>query len=228
MANFFVTKEWFAFHKKIKKHPFYIIIKPRGQQPSPCGNVLTEEVVEWTDFIQQQNNLINVTTELSYEEQSQRQDRELARDHVTRDYRDDVAEPRGDRGEERRVTPLLRRADYGDDRNRDILRGHTEEQEEEYGADITGANDIQDVDIDIIGAEEGGGDIGEEAVVEEADPDQQHQSAPQDEQQGDHAQLVAQENLNNNNNENLVPMAPSNPRVTPAFNKKVLTQGKQQ
>ena len=216
MANFFVTKEWFAFHKKIKKHQFYIIIKPRGQQPSPCGNVLTEEVIEWTDFIQQQNNLLNVTTEPYYEEQSQRHER----DHVTRDDRGDGEEPRDDRGEERR-------ADYGDDRNREMLRGHTEDQDEEYRADITGANDFQDVDSDLFGAHEGEGDIGEEAAVEEAAPHQQHQSAPRDEQQGDHAQPVAQENLNNNNNENLVPMAPSNPRVTPAFNKKGLTQGKQ-
>ena len=56
MAYLFVTKEWFAFQKLIGKHDYYIIVKPSGEQPAPCGNVVTEEVIKWTTYIHQQNN----------------------------------------------------------------------------------------------------------------------------------------------------------------------------
>ena len=56
MACLFVTKEFFAFQKLLSKHDYYIIVKPHGQDPVPCGNVVTEDVIEWTRFISGQNN----------------------------------------------------------------------------------------------------------------------------------------------------------------------------
>ena len=56
MANLFVTKEFYAFQKLLSIHDYYIIVKPYGKDPVPCGNVVTEEVIEWTRFISRQNN----------------------------------------------------------------------------------------------------------------------------------------------------------------------------
>ena len=231
MAYLFVTKEWFAFQKLIGKHDYYIIVKPSGEQPAPCGNVITEEVIKWTTFIQQRNN------------PDARQGVDLSLglgqglDQGPDDGRDQglVAMPADGHGQQRdglgggggggrdglggggeRDGP-----GEGGSRGRDGLGGGGGRNglggDGAGGRDVLGGGD----ELDVLGG--GDDDHRDRDVTAPGHVPPHHQDPVPVEHQGNPASPPPLDNNRNAPNLNLrVPVAPSNPAVTPAFNNKVL------